>query len=485
MKFVYTLLFLLTSSSIIAQESIGFTDSTDFEYLIDYRLPDWGYSNFYLSNVGVGINNGINKINRDRNFSGSNSFQTNRFESNQFNLGFGVAPTYDYFRESEDLNMKVNTSLSFSVNRRTNEQENEDNNSGVMNTNKVNSSLGSERIDFDINAETQHFISSDLFLEGNWRSNLRYDFNSSTENRNQLPEITQSSTTRFIYFNPGAGIGFGRIRNVTPILRALRLNERYKALGNSSISKQDIEFSSVQFTRYQGYQRTYDRPLKYFWNDLNNGIQGKLSSLSAFDIFYLNDLFNENLGSRFEGHSVTLTGGYTYFNSLSKIDFHGSDPNRRNFDILRAANVELNAVWYKNLNLNHQLSANFVNQLYFPLERRNSVEVAYSSQFDSGWLWILADRFQLNNQLRLRYNRDRVKDIESLKEHNLFTNISSQLSYFIENRFLLSASLGLNQTYRSRDFTPNNNLFDENYSRSTWDINFSVSLRYYINRNLF
>lgn len=485
MKVILFIFFFSISSSILAQESIGFSDSTDFKYLIDYRLPNWGYSNFYFSNVGVGINGTIENVNRDRNLSSSNSPQTNKSESNQYNLGFGIAPAYDYFRESEDLNIKVNTSLSFSANRRNNKQENEDDNSGVINTNNVNTKRGSERIDFEINTETQHFVSSDFFLEANWRSNLRYDFYSSSENRNQLPETTQSSKNRFIYLNPSAGVGFGRIRNVTPIIRALRLNERYKALGNSSLTKQDIEFSSTQFTRYQGYQRNYDRPQKYFWNDLDNGIDRKLSDLNAFDMFYLNDVFNENIGSRFEGYSIALTGGYSYLNSLSKIDFHGSDPNRRNFAILRTANVELDAVWYKNLNLNHQISANLLNQLYFPLEKKNSVEVSYSSQFDSDWLWILADRFQLNNRLRLRYNRDRIKDIESFKEYYLFTNVSSQLSYFVENKLILSASLGLNQRLQSRDITLSNNLFDENYSRSTWDISFSISLRYYINRNLY
>lgn len=485
MKTILSLLFLLTSSSLLAQKSIGFTDSTDFKNLIDYRLPDWGYSNFYLSNVGIGVNGTIDNLDRDRNFSDLNSFQYDRLEARQLNLGFGISPAYDYFRESEDLNILANSSLLLSMNKRTNKREDEDNNSGVIINNDRKNSSGVKRIGLNIDVESQKYVSDNFFIEVDWRSFIRYDFDRNSTKIDGAVDITTNSKNRFILIEPNAGIGFGRIRNITPVIRALRLNERYKTLGNTSLTKQEIEFSSVQFTRYQGYQRRYDRPLKYFWKDLDNGIDSKLSGLNAFDLFYLNDVFNENLGSRFEGYSIILTGGYSYSNSLSKQDYDDSTPDQRSFSIVRVANTELSAQWYKNLNLNHQISAGLSNQIYFPLEKRISTELSFMSQFESGWLWVLSDLFQLNNQLRITYNRERIKNIELFKEHNLFTNVSSQLSYFIENKLLLSTSFGLNQRHQSRDYALSDNLYDESLLRNSWDISFSISLRYYLNRNLF
>lgn len=37
----------LYSSFTFAQESVGFSDPDDISPLLEYRLPDWGYSNFF------------------------------------------------------------------------------------------------------------------------------------------------------------------------------------------------------------------------------------------------------------------------------------------------------------------------------------------------------------------------------------------------------------------------------------------------------
>lgn len=66
-------------------------------------------------------------------------------------------------------------------------------------------------------------------------------------------------------------------------------------------STQDILDAATQFTEYDGYQQTYDRPEKHFWSDMDESTAPDLGSLSTFDMLFLTDVLDEAIGTRLEG----------------------------------------------------------------------------------------------------------------------------------------------------------------------------------------
>ncbi|MTI86741.1 MAG: hypothetical protein FH748_02095 [Balneolaceae bacterium] len=77
------LIFLLSVSS-YAQDSTGYSNPDDFDLLLNYRLPDWGYSNFVLSTGSFDI--------QGHNYDKDNGMNFSNFNSNAFNTEVNIVP---------------------------------------------------------------------------------------------------------------------------------------------------------------------------------------------------------------------------------------------------------------------------------------------------------------------------------------------------------------------------------------------------------
>ncbi len=484
MKFVYTLLFLLISSSAIAQESIGFTDSTDFEYLIDYRLPDWGYGLFSLNSFSTGFNGSKS----DRDLTRNNFLdlpEQNKIERKNFNAGFNIMPQYELFRENEERTYLIQTNVIVGSSFGKNEQGELQDQNGVIVTSDQFSNNRQFRFDHDFTSTGSFYLNDNVFFNPSltYRMSYRTSFSEAQNDDITTNEVQQFS--RNLRIVPGIGIGFGRIRNITPILRSLRLNERYKALGNAPLNSQEITNASEQFTRYNAYPRNWDRPLKYFWEDMNSGLNGKLDELSSFDAFFLNDIFNENLGSRFEGYSISISINYDLRSNLNRNDNQVSDILVRNSDIDRDVIAGVSGIWYKNLNLNHQLSVRSNWNLRLPVSKENPERWRLDSFNEFSWLWILADRFLLENSIFSSYRSLDRKNLDTFQFYDIDTSLRSDLTFFVENKFSVSGGIYLRQNYRFSKSQIQTGSTYQRYDSSSWNWGVTVSLRYYFNRNLF
>lgn len=468
-------LLLISTLQLTAQESIGYTDPDDFQYLLDYRLPDWGYSNFFISSTGFNAQGSY--LNTDQQNGNPGDLFFSRMETDQarHNLGIGISPRFELYRESEkrtiSLNMFSNLGSSFRKN-----------NSDIETTfgdDETKSRSSSQAFNYGLDVSHNFYGSQNVFLITDLSARIRYDkdFTKDEFNNNTTNEVT--IRTRNINFSPTLGIGFGRIRNVTPIIRAIRVNERYKELGNSSFNGSEIRNTAETFTKVQGYQRTRDRFLKDFWNDVNTGVNGKLDQIGAFDLFYLNDVFNENLGSRFEGYEASLSVDYNYVNQLFKEDNEGNNTEDRNLTINRAANVNIDFDWFKNLNLYHQVSIRAGNTFTFPLEQSDTNELISLSSIDAQWLWNFADRFQLTTDLLNRFVSTKPKENFGGDFSSYSSQLRTNLFYFVESKIALNAGAGL--TYFANENEFNTNSISNNQFQ--WTLNAGIS--YYFNRNLY
>lgn len=475
MKLLPTCLFaLLLAQVTFAQQSIGFSDSTNFNYLIDYRFPSWGYSQFSL--VSGSLNLDGRNDNTEYQLNDENNPRTR--EQNQFIGEFSITPRYEFFRQGEKRILNISTSATLTPrldrNRSLHSQIG-DNDEQVYNNkgSRINNEL-------TMNLLLKEYLVDDFFIRPGIETSGAFQFRESKTERSEEDNISEyfyRDLSMNIYF----GIGYGRIRNVTPVIRALRTNERYKALGNQSLTSTEIIAAAEQFTRFNGYSRSYDRPLKYFWQDMDQLVNNKFSSLSTFDQFYLNEIFEENLGSRFEGYEVTATASYTYFNTLNREEFSNETDIERIFTILRAAEIEFSGNYYKNLNLNHQIRLTTNLQTFFPLERVNDYEYVFNPSLSGNWLWVLEDRWLLTNSITGNLRLPSRKESEEYREYNLSTSIRSNLTYFAENRLAITSSLRFSSVHDR--FVNLANDFSDSSNRYLWSVR--ISIQYFFTRNLF
>lgn len=487
-KFVSSILLaLFISIPLYAQESIGFSDSTDFQYIIDYRLPDWGYSNFYLSTGRFQTANDYSKSNHKRYFDNSPATVTYDLNGETHNTVISVTPAYQYYRQSEQQILSLNTNLYFSSGFRSNSDKVEGSTTDGGYVLQERDNDAKNRVvsaSYMIDLNSKQYVRDDFFISIAMNGEIDLALQDYKYTYHLEPERNREQDTfsRNILFYPKLGIGFGRVRNVAPQIRSIRLKERYQKISNQSFSNNEIIESAEQFTRIQQYKSTRDRHQKYFWGDMNEVLSGKLDRISAYDLFYLNDVLNETLGQRYEGFDIIFKGSYRYQNSLYKTDEQNSNgtSERRNLSIQRIAGIISNLRWYKNLSLNHQLSFEAEYELLFPLEKDRNIEYDTDIFADFSWLWTITDRYLLTTSLRNLYSKpvykERITDSDQFRNK---TYLTSSFSYFIENRLSLTGSLSTDLNFYEQENTDR--------FRNARDLSWSVmvSVRYYFARNLF
>jgi len=345
-------------------------------------------------------------------------------------------------------------------------------------------------IGFSVLTTIKEYVSSQSFIFGDGTINLSYRSMKTESFQDENLTDKRVAYNRRFTATPRIGYGFGRLRNVNPIIRAVRLSERASAInGNLDFSRQDIQAAANQFTRYDGYQQTYDRPQKYFWDDMDLAMSPDLSSLNTFDILYLTDVLDEGIGTRLEGWEVIGGAQFSYQNNLERIErpFNQFDQLIRDELISKRAGVFVNGRWYKNTSLTQQWGITGRVRLSYPLgNQANNVNGKWSFSFRTGvnYLWNITDRFLLRSELTNLYSRSKLKGFSiggGMDYYQWFNQLMlrNNFSYFVENR--LALTLSLNSRLSHTGNTQSDTTLDAR--RFSWSA--GLGLRYYFSRNLY
>ncbi len=461
------LLFFISANSLFAQESTGFSNPDSLQPLLDYRLPDWGYSNFYVDFDANG--NGFNQ-------------KTDSDQEVQKSGNIGLAPTYNLYRESEKRIIRLNTRMDLFYNRQV------DKLSAIPGgPDTRDSGTGFETI-LNFSSSIREYRTEQSFFYGQGTANLRFNRDKSEEERNGSLITKRVSYDRTFSLSPRLGIGFGRVRNVSPVIRAIRLKERTDALNSDlKFTNGDILSAADQFSRYDGYQQTYDRPAKYFWGDMDEMTSANLGSMDAFDMLYLTDVFDEAIGTRLEGWEIIGGLDYTYLNSLNRDEetVGAGEQVTRNTSVNNQLGIFLNGRWYKNTSLNKQwgLAGNMM--LQYPLNNNNLVKRNLLIGAGINWLWNVSDRILLQASLNESYNRSKREAAViggTTTEFSTWSNritLSTDLNYFIENSLAINASVSPSLMHQG------DNLNEDSLNNRRFDWGFRLGLRYYFDRNLY
>ncbi|MGM0589037.1 MAG: hypothetical protein ACQETE_11510 [Bacteroidota bacterium] len=271
---VITLLLLSSTTTLYAQTTVGISDSISVRALTDYRLPQWSSYNLIID----GSTNG-------EKLKGSQ----NTFTENSSNLAYRFAPQFNYMIESETWMFDGRASLSTSGNRYNDDQR--------------DNSLKQSMTVAQILANGLYYIDEKV--------NFGFDVNYNHEiikDTDPYPYPNNISADKIKNTNLAlsGGIGYGKIRNVTPVIRALRFSERYRALGYSGLNSDQVQNVSEVFATYSGYNSIFDRPDKQFFSDLFDQTSVMKDGLSPYEVLFLSETIQEQIGTRKVGYRASL-----------------------------------------------------------------------------------------------------------------------------------------------------------------------------------
>ncbi|KAA3611023.1 MAG: hypothetical protein D8M58_13665 [Calditrichaeota bacterium] len=428
-------------------------DSTKKHLLYDYRLPDWGYQRLYLDFYGS--------------ISGKETLKDKDLRD-RTGLSINFRPSYFSYSESEEEIFSISSSLSSYYNYSKGEDDDfyssRDYNSSVLNLN------------YNLNLDIRRYLKSNSFLKFSTQNYFRYYERENESNQiNSGNQYKSKSLDIIREYQPSIqfGTGYGRVRNITPVFRALRFNERLKNITHiDDLTSNDLAELAELFSKKSIYNRIYDRPEKYFYSQLPKSVLSKLSEMQPWEIMYLGEAFNEITGDRFEGFDVN--GGLLI--NYEKRDYsNGVDTE------LFLLGLYFEQEYYHNINTSYQIGTNFFGSVSKTINENTPYDYFGKGGLQIFNLWNLTDRVLLKLDIGLESGFASSESWERVDEY--FADVN--FIYFIENNLSLNTQISYNFTESTSDDVSiyyNGSYYNPYYEEDkSWGI--QLNLRYYLTRN--
>ncbi len=410
-----------------AQSSIGFAEPDDVEALLEYRLPTWSYRI-------CTVNGSLQGSGRDRDNSGEREI------GNRFSTFLSSHFTWRRMSETDERDLAI---------------------AGYGHYSRYNSEYGSR-------SSTGHALDGTASLAAGIRRFLSpggawggVSISSTHSYHEDVDEFDKSSLPghddgyRYYMCSAEATAGIGRVRDVTPIIRAQRISERLHALGRPEMTGSQIRRVAAVLAQEGVYRTVFDRSEKNFWRDLLGPILDGQEPLTPYEVLYLRDVMVETLGTREQGREFGLVTSYRV------------SPGSDTYDI------GVFASWAHNLSLTQQLSAEAY-ATYRRFDYGDGGREHARLLLRLGHLWMIADRYDLRTSLS--YDNDRYLPDEWANRQDHFVRLEPEFRIYIEDSLALVTTAMLD--YSSM------RIRDESMLRHGWQWSYGISLEYALDRVL-
>lgn len=408
-KILITALIMLITSSVYCWQSVGFKIK-DHALIKDYQLPAWGYSML------------------DIDLSGNGYYRRRDTDYKRITESFQIILKPGYLRSFESEKLKFLLNSDFSTQLRYSGYENEEQETDDI----FRDYLYVTRLKGDCN----YYIVDDLFL------NISVDSRFIYRERNCSQDY-QNFIDRQIFTVSIFGIGIGRIRDVSPVFRALRLKERVEALNRGmTLTEKQITALADKFALYPQYANIYDRYEKYFWKEISPILGSEFDALNLSENLYLTEVMKEYI-RRYQGNEVLLG-----------IDFWQDYNIETNGDKTKELHLgpSLSYKCYNNINLKYQIGINSKISYLKYLSDDSYENSRFRINFTNSHHFDITDRLRWNSGISLNYNYIWYDNFEG---YTIGTTLTSYLNYFIENNFALYCQLKSQLIHVSPDIYEN------------------------------
>lgn len=445
----------------------GYEDREDVTDITQYRLPAWTFTTVTLDLGG--------NTRRERSTI-SNDFGNTDPEETRSRYSFQTTPQLLTFTESEARQFELIVSSDLDLGGTSVAREG----TGILNIDESTSTFSTA---LDIDLDWNEYVAGETFLTA--RTGVLADYNRTGEEITENDVLARDRTETTILYTSSSrlGIGFGRIRDVTPVFRALRVRERLNRIGRENVmGADDVQAAARQFARRPGYGPVYDRPDKYFWNDLFSRADGANADLQPYEVFYVAEALQEPIARRFEGYEVTAGIMLDYGNLLQKRDAE-FQPDARSRTLRHSYGPFLRGEYVTNLNRRQQVALQSNVRYTVPTDDRSLPENRLFMDASADWLWEIADRYRINTEANAFYARARSAgddvDIDRTST-DWSSSLESNLTVFLENRLAVTAGAGFR--YGRDRFETDAPASGSEVSQS--EIFLNVGVRYFLFRNL-
>ncbi|MDR3610100.1 MAG: hypothetical protein P4L27_06025 [Ignavibacteriaceae bacterium] len=433
---LFTLILFILIDNVNAQKyGLGNTDPSVFT---KFRIPEtdlstiWFNTNLYL----YSYKNNYSYLEPDIPSTGS-SFNSS--------LRYNLNPNYYLLKESENNYLSVRGSLSGSYYQEYSED--------YSSTDKQKYTSHYKDYGTNINlsfTDNNYICPNDIFYSLGSNIQVTMEENKSESYGSVTNNTFNGSKGQNYSFSVGMGIG--KRRNVTPVVSAIRFQERLKQVNmlNGDLSEKTIEDLAQQFYKQSYYSTVHERPDKYFWQDIektlsNDGVT--LKDLNMYADAYLRESVNE---VRFQRGEVFI-GGFN-FRGQYQNNYYVSEGNGSNIDEQFFTLGEAYFTYSHQLNLNSQLNLGVTlnggpNIIKYAVERQQYLLLA-----NAGYNYELTDRLvaSFNNTFSLEF-------LNYEKEEKFLSNaLSFSMRYFIEDNLSLNANYNWSYDVNKRNFYQNN-----------------------------
>ncbi|MGE5499980.1 MAG: hypothetical protein ACM3Q2_18040 [Syntrophothermus sp.] len=412
------MLISVLSAGQIYSQSVGL-GNTDPKIFTKFRIPSTQMRRFDIS--------------------GNTNFTTGRQSIpqqtiNQQTFSLGISPDYFYLDESDNRALSFNARLSGGIDEYKTERN-------FASPNTITSNSSNKSFNLLLRPSLSVYTSPEKSLFYRLNADLQVNMYESfgKEKNPPQPERFNVYGNKNQRYSVSAGIGWGRLRDVTSVVNAIRFQERLKVLNkiNADLSEDDILAISSQFARFSIYTENFERPGKYFYRDLNDILAQRninLNDLNLYAASYLMETLQELKFQRIEGFETGLNVMMNYINNYDMNEYQPNPRSSQLTETLQAA-LKLYAGYSHQLDLYSQFSlymsiSGGPNVIAHPEPRQIynfSLNPVYSRELTDRFLFTASDNASYTIQ-------------NTFAEKSGFSNdLSLSFNYFVEDNISLNA----------------------------------------------
>lgn len=402
----------------------------------------------------------IQSLKLDGNFSGllfnrGSNYNTDEYSDRYQNNDYSLQTTvnYGFLRQSDDTYLRISPALNLSVenSQMSAASSNKFSESDNWYKQRDNRLIGS--VDLFIDNAT-YFDSNDHFYgiqnSSVFSSNqMGSDFKNSSGNLSDEFQMANSFHSDLTIY-----LGSGRLRVITPLIQAIRLNDRLKQTGAilSNLDDQKLLTLAQLLQESNFYGQVHALSYKY----LKSAIDAQLgeivgSKLSSFQEEYVMDALREPRITRYEGFLILggiQSGYYSTFYRTSNLTNKASSKTET---FLIGPKVKITAAGSLNLETGWYISAE--TSAGFSLSHLDPYNQQYRSKASGQLLYELTDRVIVSADDILSYTHTNMAPLSYQEKSYAFSNLAALSGrYFIEDQFTVTASLSYLTQHGSNRF---------------------------------